>query len=670
MRTQRRTVAPPTTTNELLNLLRQTRLLDEVQLHRLADAWDGNDPPVPHADELVSAGLLTSYQAEQLLAGRPRRLRLGPYRLLERLGAGGSGQVFKAEHVLLRRIVALKVLGRENGETCFRQEVETAGRLTHPHIIAAHDACRLRGRMVLVLEHVDGVDLERLVRDTGPLAVDLVCVVLRQAILALGYLHENGLVHRDVKPANLLLANFDAPVVKLLDLGLVCPVGRAGDELCGTPDYIAPERGVSAESTDIRGDLYSLGCTLYQLLTGRVPFPGGNWTGKLIRHRLEVPTPITDLRPDVPDEIVAIVDKLMARDPVDRFANPREVLVALAGDRRGVSPLVGDTNRPQANNRRRWWAFLMPLALTTVLAGGGAGLLARLAIPATRTESSAVSATPASLLDLATLIAQAPDGASIELPDGRHLVSPVHLHGKALTIRSAPGASPVLVRQADLTWDPLIQSDRDVTLEGIALEGGKVDGSPAPLIVVEQAKLIMRNCTLRQRGPAPAVSLRRGSQLALVRCLLKSQVQGVGIEMPAGGTCRVQVHESNIKVYDASGTALLLWGTETSPAIPAEVNLTHSTVDAGRIVACRSLAGPVRLMAEENRLVFHQALVSFDGYGDREISRRLFAWQGRQNRFETTGTWVRLAGRPGPAWDEKAFERWCKHRPEAPKEAR
>src|SRR5581483_11949572 len=185
-------LAPPVTTEQLLALLRRGRLLDDGQLRRLADAWGPDDPPAPHVEELVHAGLLTRFQADQLAAGRFRRLRLGPYLLLDRLGAGGSGQVYKAEHLLLRRVVALKLLGRlrppprrplpsgvetPTGDrlptppqlrhkTGLRREVEAAGQLSHPHVIAAHDACRIRGRLVLVLEYVDGIDLDRLVRES------------------------------------------------------------------------------------------------------------------------------------------------------------------------------------------------------------------------------------------------------------------------------------------------------------------------------------------------------------------------------------------------------------------------------------------------------------------------------------------------------------------------
>src|SRR5262245_56954887 len=446
-----RSLTPPARTAQLLDLLRRGRLLRDGQLRRLADAWDPDDPPALHLGELVHAGLLTSYQADQLVTGKLGRLRLGPYRLLDRLGSGGMGQVYKAEHLLLRRIVALKVLGRSRTSsrrpqpsgtdtptgdhlptppqlprtTSLRREIEVAGGMAHPHLIAAHDARKIRGRLVLVLEYLDGIDLDRMVRENGPLAPSLARDVVRQAALALQYLHEHGLVHRDVKPANLLLTHTPAgePHVKLLDLGLVCRAVEAGEELCGTPDYLAPERGLSATSTDIRSDLYSLGCTLYFLLTGRVPFPGGNWTGKLLRHQIEVPTPVADLRPDGPARLLAVLDRLMARDPAARIATPAQLVREL--DACNSIPSLQGIPPPA----RRWASCLVGrLLLATALVGGCAGMRARLAWsldrPATNAApgSTVVPTPPTPVKDLSSVLAAAKDGAVIELPDGRHVL--------------------------------------------------------------------------------------------------------------------------------------------------------------------------------------------------------------------------------------------------------
>jgi serine/threonine-protein kinase len=318
------------------------------------------------------AGVLTRYQAGQVLAGRARRLRLGPYRVLDRLGVGGMGHVYKAEHILMRRVVALKVVARlprqdggaappADGEPSvretvarFRREVRSAGRMRHPNIVTAYDAGVARGFLFLVMEYVEGTDLGRFVTENGPLPVPLACEAVRQAALALQYAHDLGLVHRDIKPDNLLLTwpGADAPadvgslpslpdgtsgegaaLIKLLDLGLAlpsrCPPERA--EPAGTPDYMAPEQAHRQGPVDGRSDLYSLGCTFYYLLTGRVPYPGGTCAEKLLRHGLDVPSAVRDLRPEVPPAVAAVVERLMAKHPDQRYPRPRAVASVLRG---------------------------------------------------------------------------------------------------------------------------------------------------------------------------------------------------------------------------------------------------------------------------------------------------------------------------------------------------
>jgi len=203
----------------------------------------------------------------------------------------------------------------------------------HPNIVTAYDAGIWQGRLFLAMEYIEGIDLERLVRDTSPLTVDLACEIVRQTAEALHHAHECGLLHRDIKPSNLMLTPPGA-TVKLLDLGLAQLANKslAGDkanaadqELCGTPDFMAPEWGCGSRSLDVRADLYSLGCTFYFLLTGQVPFPGGSWTEKLLRHSLDVPEPLRTLRPDIPAPIASIVERLMARHAENRYASAEAV---------------------------------------------------------------------------------------------------------------------------------------------------------------------------------------------------------------------------------------------------------------------------------------------------------------------------------------------------------
>jgi serine/threonine-protein kinase len=355
--------ATPATDDDLLHHLRSVLLLTGREARRLRAQWaaDGRPAggPAARARELADCGVLTPYQAGEVLAGRARALLLGRYCVLERLGGGGMGQVFKAEHRLMRRVVALKVVARlpRRGDAAragalarFRGEVEAAARLRHPNIVTAYDAAAARGRLFLVMEYVDGVDLARLVAAHGPLPVPLACEAARQAALGLAYAHGEGLVHRDVKPSNLMLARAggDGPsaslpslpepaleggvLVKLLDLGLArrarAAAPPAAGGLDGTPDFMAPECG-HGHAADVRSDLYSLGCTLYFLLTGQVPYPGGSWTEKLLRHRLDLPCGVLDLRPDVPAGVAAVVGRLMAKDAGRRYPDAAAAARAL-----------------------------------------------------------------------------------------------------------------------------------------------------------------------------------------------------------------------------------------------------------------------------------------------------------------------------------------------------
>jgi serine/threonine-protein kinase len=328
---------------DFLAALRDSGVLPPDTVEALAAGAAPRDPRAL-ASELVERGLLTGYQADQLLAGNGPSLLLGQYRILDVLGCGGMGRVYKAEHLLMKRAVALKVVGPAEADPCesgresaFLREVEAAGRLSHPNIVAAYDAGEADGVRFLVMEHVDGIDLERLVRALGPLPPRRACDAARQAALALQYAWERGVLHRDVKPANLLAEPPEGPCapgrVKVLDLGLALSTrgdaaGAAGG-LSGTPDYIAPEVAHDADSRDVRSDLYSLGCTLYFLLTGRVPFPGGTWTEKLLRHQYDAPVPLRALAPDVPPAVAAVVERLMAKVPAERYDTPADAALAL-----------------------------------------------------------------------------------------------------------------------------------------------------------------------------------------------------------------------------------------------------------------------------------------------------------------------------------------------------
>jgi hypothetical protein len=336
---------------DLVGLLRDHRLLAPGHQAEVERDLVGRFPTAPALlPELVRRGWLTEYQRDQLLGGHAAALRLGPYVITDYLGAGGMGEVFQARQEKLGRVVALKVIRRERLEKPdavkrFHREIRAAARLDHPNIVRAYDADEIAGTHLLVMEYVPGTDLAHRVKDGGPLPVPVAADYVRQAALGLQHAAERGLVHRDFKPANLLVT--PAGVVKILDMGLArlraegpdpepsSPVTREG-VVVGSPDFIAPEQAMDPKRIDVRADLYSLGCTFYFLLTGQPPFPGGETVQKLMRHQLEEPVPVEDLRPDVTPRVAAVVRRLMAKRPEDRFQSPADAAAAL--DENGPDP--------------------------------------------------------------------------------------------------------------------------------------------------------------------------------------------------------------------------------------------------------------------------------------------------------------------------------------------
>jgi len=291
----------------------------------------------------ASAREATVYNAPTPSAPQPLPEVLGSYRLLDKLGEGGMGAVYRAFHVRLKRMVALKILpggllDDAQAVARFQREMEAGGKLDHPNIVRASDAGEAGGRHFLVMELIDGVDLARLASRLGPLPVADVCEAGRQVAQALQHAHEHGLVHRDVKPSNLILT--PAGAVKLLDLGLARLYGNqpnaegltASGAAMGTPDYMAPEQALEPKKVDIRADLYSLGCTLYRLLTGRPPFgdPPYDTAGKKMMAHAQAPVPaVRGRRPDVPERLAGVLERLLAKSPADRFGTPAEVAAVL-----------------------------------------------------------------------------------------------------------------------------------------------------------------------------------------------------------------------------------------------------------------------------------------------------------------------------------------------------
>lgn len=334
--------------------LRQSGLVTAEQMAKVVGYLPNSNKGLVIARSMMERGLLTRFQAELLLMGRTSGFHLGQYLILDHLGRGGMGRVFRARHETMNRIVAIKVLAPHlcktpKAQQLFQREVRAAARLVHPNIVTAYDANQINDRCYLVMEYVDGSNLDSLVRQRGPLPIGQACDFIRQAAMGLQHAHELGMVHRDIKPANLLaqrpLNNSPhAPcIIKILDFGLarlhgmgpdgtpnVDSIMAAENTVLGTPDYLSPEQARNLHNVDIRSDLYSLGCTFYYTLTGRVPFPGGTTLEKLVRHSTEQPAPVEQVRPDVSPPVAAIVRRLLAKDPRQRFQTPAELAATLA----------------------------------------------------------------------------------------------------------------------------------------------------------------------------------------------------------------------------------------------------------------------------------------------------------------------------------------------------
>lgn len=553
----RRQPAPMAITSpqQVFSALRASRLFTAAQLAAIESIHAGCDDADVLLDALVCQGMLTAYQVEQIRIGFGDSLVLGQYAILDRLGEGGMAQVYKAEHIIMKRQVALKVIAtrpwndpehafgpneetgwsredvitprqsspqRERSEPNaidrFHQEVRIAAQLDHPNIVRAFDAAEASGLFFLVMEYVDGIDLGRRVSEEGPLPVGLACDYMRQAARGLQYAHERGLIHRDIKPSNLLLSQ--SGVVKILDLGLARLAGAVRDNypavntdsddsgLAGTPDYMAPETAQDSRCADIRSDLYSLGCTFYFLLTGQVPYPGGGWPEKLLRHQLDSAPSVYVMRPDVPAEVSAILQCLMAKDPANRFATPADAAMALerwlAADAAAADPapalltatasnastptMSAFPSRPKTNppaapvvetpapsatastpsatwfwRRRSQLAWPVGVAAAAILGltsalmlhmpvGHTSSNVADDSVPPSKARGAVnpngaftVAGSPDRHATLAAAVAAAPDAGIITIHASEPVqLAPLSLRGKSLTIRAAEGCRPRL----------------------------------------------------------------------------------------------------------------------------------------------------------------------------------------------------------------------------------
>jgi eukaryotic-like serine/threonine-protein kinase len=334
------------TAERFIELVKKSKLASpeqlEAALERIRKAGAGELPsdPVRLSEALQQEKVITRWQTEKLLQGKYKGFFLGKYKLLGHIGSGGMSSVYLAEHTMMHDHRAIKVLppskmSKSSYLARFQQEAKAIAALNHPNIVRAYDIDNQGDTHYIVMEYVNGDDLQTLVKKKGPLPYEMVANYISQAARGLQHAHESGLIHRDVKPANLLVGKDG--VIKLLDLGLALftDEGMASltidhnDKVLGTADYLAPEQALNSHGVDHRADLYGLGCTMYYLLTGQPPFPDGSIAQRIAKHQKMMPEEIRKFRSNCPGELEGICWKLMQKDPKYRYANARQTAEVL-----------------------------------------------------------------------------------------------------------------------------------------------------------------------------------------------------------------------------------------------------------------------------------------------------------------------------------------------------
>jgi eukaryotic-like serine/threonine-protein kinase len=326
---------------ELLPVIRSSGILADRQLAEIKTKILQGDYPIDStelAGKLVKDKILTTFQARRFLSNRPQGLVVGRYIILDRIGSGSMGRVYKAHHAMMDRIVALKIIApeiacNERVVARFQREMKLVGRLDHPNVVRAFDADQIHKVLYIVMEYVNGRSLGEMLKKKPIPPADMV-EYAAQSALGLAHAHNQGIVHRDIKPSNILLT--EDRKIKILDLGLgvlmeadsAATFATADGIAVGTVDYMSPEQACGRE-VDGRSDLYGLGCAMYHLMTAKLPFPGSSPIERLGKRISGRHVPITEYLPDLPNNFVRVLDKLMAHKPHERYATADEAADAL-----------------------------------------------------------------------------------------------------------------------------------------------------------------------------------------------------------------------------------------------------------------------------------------------------------------------------------------------------
>jgi serine/threonine protein kinase len=591
--------APQISAEEFIQRIRNSDVLPPAEAKRIADEWrssNATDADAKHlAQQLVRQRKLTAYQAAALYQAKGSGLVVGNYTILDKLGQGGMGVVFRAQHRLMGRIVALKVLPPKLVKSPglvkrFEREVRAVAQLEHPNIVSAFDADQDKGMHFLVMQYVEGGDLASLVKEHGPLPLDQALDCVLQAARGLEYAHRRGIIHRDIKPANLLLSTDGT--VKILDLGLARIDAQAGaadqteltqtGAVMGTIDYMSPEQALNTKHADQRADIYSLGVSLWYLLTGRSLYGGESVMERLLAHR-EQPIPaLADRLPasefSTTNQVAleGVFRKMVAKRPEDRYPSMTEVIADLQRCVQSTGPAAADAALDE---------FLQRLQLS-----GGPFSEDRL----TSGERSQTAASANPTLSIRSA------GAETDPQTEQSLAG---LQAGGARKRPPPGAA---LWQARRTWIAACATALLVLLTGIIIKIASPDGTATELNVADGSKIEIIDDGAPKIPPRVApVPVAGAANYALEFDGVDDYVEIPGLELPepTGYTIEAFIEPRGVTEHSDTKVFLALSGRNR-----AQLNLGRPTANAPSLYALGSYG---YVMAPRNDLVNRRTHVAF-----------------------------------------------------------